>query len=68
MIELRSEDGAYMDEVIGTNCTVHLERMDDHYFCLIIEDDERRVMLNVGSLDKPRHSVEALVYANESVK
>jgi len=65
MIELRPERGAYMDEIVGQNCYVHLERMDDHWFCLIVEDGERRVMLNIGTPDKYRRHVNAKVYANE---
>ncbi len=67
MIELRPESEAngyvYLDELVGQNCHVHLERMDTNWFCLIVEDGERRVMLNVGG--KPRTKVNAGVYANE---
>jgi hypothetical protein len=65
VIELRDEGGKYMDEVVGTNCCVHLERMDEHWFCLIVEDGERRVMLNIGTPDKYRRKVNAFVYADE---
>lgn len=66
MIELRPEsesDGyVYLDELVGKNCTVHLERMDEHWFCLIVEDGERRVMLNVGTHRRYRRKVNAGVY------
>lgn len=68
-IELRDDGEAggytYLDELIGENCRVHLERMDQHWFCLIVEDGERRVMINVGTADKYRRKVNARVYANE---
>lgn len=67
MIELRSEHGHLMDEVVGKGCYVHLERMDEHWFCLIVEDGERRVMLNIGTSPKYRRKVNATVYADERV-
>jgi len=70
-IELRAEDepaGKYMDEVIGHNCYVHLERMDEHWFCLIVEGGGRRVMVNIGTAEKYRRKVNAKVYADEPVE
>ena len=71
MIELRPDGMSqeHMDEVVGTNCRVHLERMDTHWFCLIIEDAQRRVMLNIGTMfEKRRYRVEAMVYEDEFVR
>ena len=69
MIELRTEGEAngyvYLDELVGSNCSVHLERMAEHWFCLIVEDGERRVMVNVGTPHKYRRKVNAGVYADE---
>lgn len=60
MIELRYDDLG-LDELVGTGCTVHLERMDKTYFCLIVENDKRRVYLNISG----RGKVTAGVYADE---
>lgn len=67
MIELRSEHGKLMDEVVGHGCNVHLERMDEHWFALIIEDGERRVILDIATPEKYRRKVNAAVYVDERV-
>ena len=69
MIELRQDvevlGRVYLDELVGENCSVHLERMDEHWFCLIVDDGERRVSVNVGTPTKYRRKVNATVYADE---
>ena len=47
---------------------MHLERMDEHWFCLVVEDAERRVMVNIGTPTKYRRKVNARVYADEKVE
>ncbi len=61
-IELRNDERGELDELVGKNCYVHLERMDEHWFCLIVEDGERKVMLNVGTPNQHRRKVNATVY------
>ena len=41
--------------------------MAENYFCLIVEDGSRRVMLNVGTGPKYKRRVLATVYADERV-
>ncbi len=65
MIEIRNDDCDLLDEVIGRNCSVHLERMDEHWFCLIVEDGTRRLMINVGTPRTYRRRVNATIYADE---
>lgn len=65
-IELRPEvvvkGLVYLDEIVGENVSVHLERMDEHWYCLIVEDGDRRVSIRVGSPDSYRRKVNATVY------
>jgi adenylate cyclase class IV len=62
-IEIRNDLRGELDEVVGFGCYVHLERMDRHWFCLIVEDGKRRVMLNVGT--RAGHRAKATIYADE---
>lgn len=62
-IIVRNDEENELDEVVAFNAYVHLERMDAHWFCLIIEQDGRRLMLNVGSVK--RGKVKASIYADE---
>ena len=62
MIELRYDERELLDELVGQSCYVHLERMDSHKFCLIVETGGRRVMLSIGTGEKYRRQVNAVVY------
>lgn len=42
-------DDLGIDEVIAVNAHVHLERMSDQSYCLIVETQTERVIINVGS-------------------
>lgn len=64
-IELRNDDGDCLDELVGKGCYVHLERMDEHWFCLLVDDGEQSVMLRVGTADGYRRRVNATVANNE---
>jgi hypothetical protein len=69
-IILRNDDDGALDEVVATNAYVHLERMDDHWFCLAVEKAGRRVLVNVGAAfggEVRRSEVRAEVYADENV-
>ena len=65
MIEVRNDDFQQLDEIVGRGCYVHLERMDEHWFCLIVEDSERRLILKVGTSDKYRRKVNATICSDE---
>lgn len=66
MIELRPEGEVngqvHLDELVGRDCTVHLERLDERCYMLIVEDGERRVHVTLGTADKFRRKVNAKVY------
>ena len=62
MIEIRNDDDNLLDEVVGRLCYVHLERMDEHKFCLIVDDGQRRLHITVGTPRKYRRRVNASVY------
>ena len=36
-VEVRFDDKRQVDEIIATNCTVHLERLGPGHWCLILE-------------------------------
>lgn len=41
-IEVRYDDERKVDEIIASDCKVHLERMDNDHWCLIIETENTR--------------------------
>jgi hypothetical protein len=65
MIEVRNDDRNLLDELVAVDAHVHLERMADHKWCLIVDDGDRRVMVSIGSPDRYRRVVNARIYANE---
>lgn len=68
-IIVRNDEMGELDEIIATGANVHLERMDEHWFCLIIEQGGRRLLVNVGTSDdfvSYRPKVNATIYADET--
>lgn len=45
---LNDEDGE-LDEVVAELAHVHLERMAENEWCLIITERERKIILNLGA-------------------
>lgn len=66
-IEVRNDSNDDLDEIVAANAYVHLERMDGHWFCLIIEQGDRRLLVNVGA-KSPRAKVRATIYADEKAQ
>lgn len=65
-IIVRNDETGELDEIIATGANVHLERMDERWFCLIIEQGGRRLLVNVGTPDSDRRKVKATIYADET--
>jgi len=61
-LELRYDDANCLDEVVAHGAYVHLERMAEHWFCLIVDDGKRVVRVNIGTLQRYRRRVKATVY------
>jgi hypothetical protein len=61
----RYDDKSILDELVASNAAVHLERMEDHKYCLIVEDQKRRVMVSIGTPERNKRKVNAVVYADE---
>lgn len=46
-IEVRMDEKGRLDEIVGKQCSVHLEDMGGHW-CLIVSAPGQRVMVGVG--------------------
>jgi hypothetical protein len=68
-IILRNDDDGALDEVVAEGAYVHLERLDDHKFCLIVEQGGQRVLVDIGAAfggAARRSEVTASVIENET--
>jgi hypothetical protein len=70
VIEIRGHDveepRGGLDEVCGQNCIVHLERMSDHGFCLIVDDPEAKRQVIVNLWTSKRARIGAFVYEDHT--
>lgn len=63
-IEIRNDpETGELDEVCGTNCTVHLEQMDDNEWFLLVSDGETEVRV---FLSTPRTKIRTVVWGPEN--
>lgn len=60
-VEARRDERGELDEIVAFGAYVHLERMADNWFCLIVESPKERVILNVGARRAP-------VWAHETAR
>ena len=61
-IELRYDDAGELDEVCASDATVHLERMDDDVWSLILEKPGQRVALTIH---RQRREVRVFVFEHD---
>lgn len=53
-LEVRYDDDRKVDEIVASDCTVHLERMGDDHWCLIIETASTRGHFTIRRKNKTR--------------
>ncbi len=61
---VRYDDDFELDEIVATEAYVHLERMSHDWFCLIVEQGSRRLLVNVGCKNRRQKAI-ATIYADE---
>jgi hypothetical protein len=65
-VEVRNDDKGELDEIVAFGAYVHLERMDRNWFCLIVEQGNRRLLVNVGA--RSGQACKATIYADEEAE
>lgn len=58
-VEVRYDDGRKVDEIVGTGCSVHLERLTADTWSLVLETDRGRGAFTIHRAGK---AVEVKVY------
>ena len=58
-VEVRYDEDGELDEVVAKNATVHLEKMDDRQFALIVETARERICVEVGARRAPVRGFES---------
>lgn len=52
VVEVRYDDHRKVDEIVASDCSVHLERMSNDSWCLIIETAQSRSHFSIGRRGK----------------
>lgn len=51
-VEVRFDDDRKVDEIVAKDCNVHLERLNDEVWCLVIETATSRGMFGIHKKGK----------------